>query len=586
MKKMTIKFRTKLFITYLTLVSFPLLFLGYFSYQQYVESIEKNVGGYVPALLTQSNFNMDKYMSELYAAPDVIARSNEVMAILRKKQSGSTSSSEQDAFFVQSYLANNIVNGRHQDVIAVFVQSGKRVFSSSRLSYVGSAFLQEKNPFQQEMDLQGKPWFLPPGQQKLVFQDNPNYISIYKQIYDADNMNPLCTVLLIVNLSEISKICDQIPFSTNGMLFITNKLGQIVYHNDKNLIGKSTWESSALPLENGTVVREVNHTRMLVSANHSNYTDWTLVTINPIKELTKETIWIRNVTIAVFSICLIVVVIVSAFVSQTVTSPIRTLQRLMRKVEKGNFDVSFPIHQKDEIGELGYSFNHMVQRIQELVQKVYQVEIRQREAELAALQNQISPHFLYNTLESIQMVIEGEDQEKATSMISALSRMLRFAAKRGDIVQIGDEIKHVSDYLYIQQLRYGSRCSYDIDVSPGMELYYAPKFTLQPLVENSIRHVVEKSNAPTDIRIEITGVDLGVQMIISDNGAGIPEESLQILRERLADTSQAHSNGGIGLINVHSRIRFMYGSDYGIQIESLIGKGTKIYVLIPYLLFP
>lgn len=586
MRKIPIKFRTKLFITYLLLVSLPLFILGYLSYLQYVHSIEKNVGTYVPAILKQANANIDKYMAELLATPDVITRSNEVVTILRKRQTERTSNMEQDAFLVQSYLAANIVNGGHQDVIAVFVQAGNRIYSSSRLSYKGSAFLQEKNPFQQEMDLQGKPWFLPPGRQNMVFENNPPYISIYKQLYDADNMKTLCTVLLIVNLSEISKIVEQIPFSKNGMLFVTNEIGQTIYHNDKNLIGKSTLELSGLPLNNGTNIITLDNERMMVSANKSEYTEWTLATINPIIELTQETISIRNFTIAIFSICFIASIILSAFFSQTVTRPIRSLQLLMRRVEKGDFDVSFPVNQKDEIGTLGVSFNHMVRRIQELVQQVLQVEIRQREAELAALQNQISPHFLYNTLESIQMVIELGDSEKASEMISALSRMLRFAARRGDIVSIGDEVRHVSDYLYIQQMRYGVRCEYEINVSPGISNYYAPKFILQPLVENSIRHVVEKRNSPTRILIDIYQMEDGIRLSIQDNGPGIPASVLQELQERFGAANHTTHKGGIGLLNVHSRIRLMYGLAYGVSIESSEDRGTKVCVLIPFIIEP
>ncbi|NOV03948.1 sensor histidine kinase [Paenibacillus planticolens] len=584
MRRLQVRFRTKLFITYLLLVSLPLFVLGYLSYRQYEKSIEKNVGEYVPAILNQANANIDKYLSELVSIPDVVTRSGEVMAILRKKDQDKISVMEQEAFTVQSYLANNIVNGGHQDVIAVFIQSKNRVFSSSRLNFQGSAFLQEKNPFQQEMDLQGKLLFVPPERLKLVFENNQPFISIYKQLYDAENMNPLCTVLLIVSLDEISKICNRIPLANNGMVLLNNEVGQTVYNNDSQFIGKIG--TPEISLSKGTSELKINRERVMVSADVSDYTNWTLATINPVKELTRETIGIRNFTIAIFSICLIVSVLISFFFSQTVTSPIRSLQLLMREVEKGNFRVSFPVHQTDEIGELGNSFNHMVERIQELVQRVYQVEIRQKEAELAALQSQISPHFLYNTLESIQMVIELDDSVRASNMISALCHMLRFAARRGDVVNIGDEVKHITDYLYIQKMRYGQRCQYEIEMDPGIHPFFAPKFILQPLVENAIRHVVEKTNSPTQIKITITKYSESIQFSVQDNGQGIPCDTLSRLQVILQGEQLPDQKHGIGLLNVHSRIQLLYGVDYGVTVASMEREGTIITVRIPYITKP
>ncbi|MGM0883403.1 MAG: sensor histidine kinase [Bacillota bacterium] len=583
MSKVGMNFRTKLFITYLLLISIPLFILGYFTYRNYMASIENNVKEYVPAILKQANTNIDNYMSGLLDVPLVMTRSDDIMAILRKNQAEPVSAREQDAFFVQTFMKNNVLQDR-KDVIAIFVEAGDRIYSSSRQPYEGRAFSQESNPFRQHMDLKNKVLFLPPDRQSLVFENNPAYISVYKQLYDSDNMKILATVLLIVDLSGIKAICENIPLSKNGVMFIVNDLNQTVYHNRDENIG----ETLASEIKLGSTFFElgIHKDRYITSAEISNFTKWTLAVTYPIKELAKETVSIRNFTFALFSVCFIAAIILSAIFSQTVTRPIRSLQKLMKKVEKGNFEVSYPVVQQDELGQLGNSFNRMVRKIQELVQQVYQVQIRQREAELAALQNQISPHFLYNTLESIQMVIEIGDDEKAFEMINALSSMLRFAARRGDIVTVGDEVKHVSDYLYIQQMRYGSRCEYAIELDPGIQGYYVPKFILQPLVENSIRHVVEKTNSFTSINIEIRQTAGGIKFTVSDTGPGIPQEALQDMEKKFSDAQLGEHKGGIGLMNVHSRIRLMYGHDYGVTIESSRETGTSVVVFIPLLTEP
>jgi two-component system, sensor histidine kinase YesM len=574
MRRIQIKFRTKLFITYLLLVSLPLFILGYLCYEQYVRSLERSVGEYLPVILKQVNSNLDQYITDIMDVPDVLMNSSEVLAILRRTQPSQTSTAEQDAFFMNGILSSTVVNGKNLDIIAAFVQSGDRVFSSSRMNYEGDAFLKKRNPFHQEMDLQGEPLVLPPDRLRLFFEGNQPYLSVYTQLYDSENMKPLCTVLLIVNFTEIERIVQQIPLSVKRDILIKNEIGQIIYHSTNQSVSE-TIETNVIP-ENGTIIQS----GVILSSVTSDYTKWTLSAGSPIKELAKETIYIRNYTIAIFTVCLVLGVIASAYISQTVTNPIRSLQRLMRTVEKGNFEVAFPVTQTDEIGELGSNFNRMVVRIQELVQKVYQVEIRQREAELSALQSQISPHFLYNTLESIQMVMEMEDIERASTMISALSRMLRFAARRGDIVSVQDEVKHVSDYLYIQQMRFGSRCDYDIQMEEGISQYYTPKFILQPIVENAVRHVVEKTNSPTRLSIEIQKKESGIQFSVTDNGQGITKERLNHMIQQLMSGEKSE---GIGLQNVHSRVRLQYAEPYGIEITSEEGEGTRVVVLIPFL---
>ena len=225
----------------------------------------------------------------------------------------------------------------------------------------------------------------------------------------------------------------------------------------------------------------------------------------------------------------------------------------------------------------------MVFRINELIEKEYKSEIATKEAQFKALQAQINPHFLYNTLQLVGGMAVAHNAEKIYRVISALSDMFRYiTGKQGDMVLIENEIEHIKNYLYIQIQRFDGKIETDIFVEEGTEGYKIPMLTIQPLVENAFNHGFEQKVGNWKLSVEVQKVFDEIEITITDNGVGIPEEKLKTLREQINNLSQPlNTRGSIGIKNVSARIGLYFGNEYGLDIFSEVDNGTQIVIRIP-----
>jgi two-component system sensor histidine kinase YesM len=225
----------------------------------------------------------------------------------------------------------------------------------------------------------------------------------------------------------------------------------------------------------------------------------------------------------------------------------------------------------------------MVFKIKELIDKEYKSEIETRNAQFKALQAQINPHFLYNTLQLVGGMAMAYKADEIYSIIRAISDMFRYiTGKQGDMVLIDREIDHIKNYLHIQNLRFGGKVETDIFIEEGTEGFMIPMLTIQPLVENAFNHGFEKKLGLWKLSLEVQKVFDDIEITITDNGVGITEEKLDDLREQVkCMTHPLNTKGSIGIKNVASRIRLYFGNDYGLDISSEVGKGTKVVIRIP-----
>ncbi|MBO4799819.1 MAG: sensor histidine kinase, partial [Lachnospiraceae bacterium] len=249
----------------------------------------------------------------------------------------------------------------------------------------------------------------------------------------------------------------------------------------------------------------------------------------------------------------------------------------------GDFQVRAQSDRADELAILGQSFNEMVGRIGTLVEDVKSEQEKLRAIELQLLQEQINPHFLYNTLDTITWLSEMGENDQVILMVNSLSDFFRTGLSNGkSIVSIREEIKHVESYLKIQQFRYQDILDYEINVDESIGEYPIPKLTLQPLVENALYHGIKNKRAKGTITISDIPEGDKICLSVKDDGVGIGPEDLERIRRTLkAEETQSQSDGGFGLINVLQRIRLNYGEGYGLEIDSTPGQGTEVKVIIP-----
>lgn len=296
---------------------------------------------------------------------------------------------------------------------------------------------------------------------------------------------------------------------------------------------------------------------------------------------------VKGFTVFWLSFCAVIVVIIIVFATvivRNITDPLNHLCHVTDKIAKGDFDTRAKVETDDEITELAHSVNHMSGHLEVMVEHIKEDERKMRYAELRLLQEQINPHFLYNTLDSIVWLIEIEQNEEAINMVMSLSEFFRLVLSKGkEFISIKDEERHIRSYLEIQQIRYRDILDFDIDIDEDIYECKILKMTLQPLVENSLYHGIKCKRGKG--KIEVRGYREGDKIVltVSDNGVGIDEDTLEKLRVNINRPCKETENG-FGLANVNERIHVNFGFDYGITIDSVVNEGTNIRLEIPVII--
>ena len=309
-------------------------------------------------------------------------------------------------------------------------------------------------------------------------------------------------------------------------------------------------------------------------------TTWRVAILTNIDSITTA---ISTFAIAVSATAIVMVVIFVVFavlVANRITRPIRLLQREMSRVEGLAYESYLATGNAGsrEVADLSHSFENMMKRIRQLMDDVVKEKEEQRRSELKALQNQINPHFLYNTLDSIIALIDRGEGEKAQRMVVALSRFFRISISRGhNIIPLKDEIEHARNYLLIQKMRFGDSFDFRIEKEEGLDGLYVVKLILQPIIENSIAHGM-KEGEPGSILIKAFKDEKFLYLAVQDNGYGMLKDKLEALD---ASMRSRESYQGVGLKNVYERLRVYYGEEADVVIESEPDVGTKVTLVIP-----
>ncbi|MDF2922204.1 MAG: sensor histidine kinase [Paenibacillaceae bacterium] len=343
---------------------------------------------------------------------------------------------------------------------------------------------------------------------------------------------------------------------------------------------------AAAPVASGYEVRDDGKHKVFVSQMKSGYTDWTYSSIIPFDSIFRGINWMKNMLIVVFSVALLLMTILAMRVARGITGPIEKLINMMKQVQKGDFntvtlpspDSAIPLP-KDEIGQLHRTYRMMVQQINELITENYAKQLTIKETQFKALQAQINPHFLYNTLESINWEAKMGGQVRISRMVESLGFLLRSSiSQKESIVTLSQELDIIRHYLTIQQTRFEERLVFQLEVAAHLYTCPIPKLSLQPLVENAIHHALEPKVEPCHISIRSVEQADRVLIIVEDDGPGMPPALLDQVRR-----GEVHSKGnGIGLSNIRERIVLAFGDEYGLEIESQPDQGTQVTVQIPY----
>ena len=385
-------------------------------------------------------------------------------------------------------------------------------------------------------------------------------------------------VSLDLSFSSLSSYINNVGIGTRGYCFLLDAGGNIIYHPQQQLIysGLKSEDTAALAAlddgvyDNGTVITCVN------SVEDSG---WRVVGVSYVDELVDRNMAeMMQLSALLGALVLGGAVLTSWLLSRLLGRPLRGLAAAMESFEKDADHFTYhPVGGTREVQELSASFSHMVGRIQQLMVTVRQEEVNLRKTELKALQAQINPHFLYNTLDSIAWMCEQGQNADAVRMVHALARLFRISISKGhELIPIAREIEHAESYLQIQKYRYKNRFTYRFEVDPGCLDYLCNKITLQPIIENAINHGLDLMVEEGHITVQVCPDGQDILFRVRDDGVGMtPEQVAAILNKGPSDRT------GIGIKNVNDRLKIYFGKQYGLRIDSVPDEGTCVEIRMP-----
>ena len=412
----------------------------------------------------------------------------------------------------------------------------------------------------------------------LYQKSYPWVVTIAKKEY-SNLFSQQVFVAIDFKFSSIAKYINKVSIGQRGYCYIVNSKGEIIYHPQQQMLFSGLKEENAKEVSalSDGIHRKRDNIYNILSLDSCS---WKIVGVSFNDEITqavKNQVVIGSAFAILFS--LFISVVIYLLLSRTVTRPVRRLVDSMQKFEKQaeSFEYKTDMSNVVEFKTLSKSFEHMVLMIQSLMEKVHNEEIVLRKTELKALQAQINPHFLYNTLDSIQWMCEQGNSKDAVKMVGALAKLFRISISHGDeFITINDELKHAESYLIIQSYRYKNQFTYSFDVDKSVLGYMCNKITIQPFIENAIYHGLDRMVDEGEIKIIAQRRGKDIAIIVKDNGLGMTEEQCKTILQKDRSDSK-----GIGVKNVNDRLKIYFGEEYGITIESELDVGTTVTIKIP-----
>lgn len=577
---LNVSLRTRMLLSNIVVALIPFLIFSIVSGFVFLDHAQKTAEEHSVQLIHQVSNSMDVYVETIEKMVNYIQLELQDTPFFTMESEGA-SGWESETDYIRSVLEN--VANSHREVAGIFIATKEDLYVSTGMSRIS------RDPFQNER------WYREASENPEEIQlisvvtgrnivTNRSYsiddvFSLAKAVQDPETGEVLGVILLDIRHDIIQSSINGVTIGEKGFVFVMDQEDNIVYTPVNGIVYRVNpkWVKAMEPMS-----VQIQGGSYQIRSELSPYTGWRTVGVFSMDEVMSSVNTIVYILFTCVIISLVLVVIVSFKFSRTLTNPIFKLKRLMKQAESGDLTVRFNFQHNDEIGELGQSFNHMIARIDQLIQMVYVEQENKRTAEMKSLQEQIKPHFLYNTLDTISWMARDYDAEDIVRLVDALTNMFRIGLSHGkDIITVKEEITHVSNYLYIQKIRYKDKLNYVIHVDESLYAIEVPKLILQPLVENAIYHGVKAKRGGGTITI--TGVPEGENLVftVQDDGAGMLQEKVEELNRRMSERSVLDEKKSFGLFYIRERIQLCYGKGYGVHVESTLGEGTRVTITLP-----
>ena len=545
------------------------------------QSVFENSSLYTQTIIQQMNQNIDSYIDYMENTSHLVSSNEDVQKYLF----GDAADPEARDRILSQF--ETILDSRSDILnLGIIAENGRMLINNGQRLTNQDLDIHSQEWYTNALEGRESVYLTSSHVQHIISGERPWVITLSRGIRNKEmgtGQEKEGVFFIDLNYSAISELCDQSMVGNQGYAFIVDADGNIVYHpQQQQLYNELQTENIDLVMNAGSdiVTWGDGINKKMYSISRSEKTGWTVVDCVRVEELLRRSNEAQSIYVLVAIGLMAVALFFSRFVAKSITLPIQRLCDSMERVQEGDFSVSdIVVDSENEIGSLTKSFNVMTQRIHELMAQNIREQEAKRKSELKALQSQINPHFLYNTLDSIIWMAEGKKNEEVVLMTASLARLLRQSISNEDeLVSIGQEIEYARGYLTIQKMRYKDKLEFRIEVEPSILNIRLIKLVLQPVIENAIYHGLKYKESRGLLLVKGFMKNGNAVLQVIDDGVGMDQETLDHIYER--HKVDYHSNG-VGIYNVQKRLQLYYGNEYGIVYESKPGEGTTATITIP-----
>lgn len=573
----------KLIYSYVILIFVPVFFVGSILYNYSRSIIDEETIKYVNSYLEQTSDTLDEIVANAQSVFFQMALNKMTSDLVKKPQAYlSTYEGIEDYRNVIDIYKNLTVSNKYIDSFYIYSDTSKQVITSDNgVIHNDSIFFRSwiDNDFKNGNEIE---WIA--VKDKNTFGDQDKYYYSFRGRFLNSTFPGNDIVLLNLNVEQINSKVSQWEIKETGYIAVTDENGKILFFKDKSYlledIGKICDRKSIFSSNKGYYMDVINDQKTIVVYTTIGRLGWKEIALIPMTSITRKIDFMKRITLIVTLLSIIIAVMFSIFITSRIYKPMGVLLRGMKKAETGDLNVRITDSRKDEFGYLYNVFNGMIKKIDELVFDAYKLRLLNKDAELKALQAQINPHFLHNTLNSMYCMAKSYGINELSNMIYKLSEYFRLGFSFGcEEIEILEEINHVKLYVDIMAVRYVDKFGIDFDINDDLYNCKTLKYLIQPLVENSFNHGMKGRKNKLFITVKGRIVENAVRIQVVDNGVGIDDIKLQNIKISLEKKSVEGEY--FALCNINSRIKLFYGEEYGIDISSMANEGTKVDIVIP-----
>jgi two-component system sensor histidine kinase YesM len=564
-----------------------LIVLGLVNYYKSSHSLESEIIYYTTKIMEQTNANLDFYLNDAKTPIVLLSTNSSLIASLHNYQNMSWEEKLTNNRNIEELTFNiNTFKTYIDDILIVGNNGYVNNLYSRQYVNMDYAFTEQKwikealNWNKSELNIIGmhtRDYYT-----AMDMRQNSKTVSVSLPIFDEKNQS-IGVVICDLNLDKIGSTLPVQKIADKQKLFILDAQGEILFEQNKDKLGQRYSEAIYSSIEHrtaGQLFKTVDNEQNLILFTTSEMTGWKIVSEIPMNMIYHQADKLKTTAYVSIVFAILTIIVISTWISFQIRKPFKQLISRMKQVEAGDFSPKVLPYGYGEVQILGDKFENMVAEINVLILENYASRLTQQESEFKALQAQIKPHFLFNTLQLIQTEIACGNYEESSEILVALSDLFRYPMDLSrQVVFLKEEIYYIECYLSIYARKFEGRLQTQVHLDPALEDYQVPKLILQPIVENCILHGLDNMLSSGKISVECLKQEEVVVIRVTDNGKGIEAGRLLQLRDEI----NLHSSGGdnIGLRNVQQRIRMKYGDSYGLQISSFAQQGTIVEIRLP-----